>query len=268
MKETDKVFFGDNQPIANKSFLKANESGTARLVQTACKTFARGADEKNGIHAPFQAHIRSFLDENKMKSIPLVPYPGNRFNILFENAGNVSFLSPHMTEFLQGYQNNMLLTAVLKYLNVPEYLAGCKALGLVSKLITVPLWCQIEDCDTHIMDMDNIYHQVVEYISSSEDKLDEFMNGKLILPFADEEKTRKNEIFQCLILDWEHDHLVKVHLKVILPALLAVAKKLFSDHLEGGKWKDVNHDLREKTAGVPKHNEFSESIFGHIERII
>ena len=129
MKETDKGFFGDNQPICNKTFLKANESGTARLVRTACKAFARGADEKNGVHAPFQAHIKSFLDENKMKSIPLVPYRGNRFNILFENAGNVFFLSPHMSDFLQGYQNNMLLTAVFKDLNVPEYLAGCKALG-------------------------------------------------------------------------------------------------------------------------------------------
>ena len=173
-----------------------------------------------------------------------------------------------MSDFLQGYQNNMLLTAVFKDLNVPEYLAGCKALGLVSKLVTVPLWCQIEDSDTHIMDMDNIYHQVVEYISFSVENLDEFMSGKLILPFANENKTRNNEIFQCLILDWEHDHLVQVHLKVILPAMLAVAKKLFSDHLEGGKWKDVNNDLREKTAGVPKHNKFSESIFGHIDRIL
>ena len=46
MKENDKGFFGENQPIHNKSFLKSNESGSARLIRTACKAFARGADEK------------------------------------------------------------------------------------------------------------------------------------------------------------------------------------------------------------------------------
>ena len=53
MIETEKGFFGDNLPISNKSFLKANEPGTARLIRTACKAFARGADEKNGVHGPF-----------------------------------------------------------------------------------------------------------------------------------------------------------------------------------------------------------------------
>ena len=92
-----------------------------------------------------------------MRSIPLQPYRGNRFNILFENAGYVFFLSPHMKDFLQGYKSNMLLTAVMEDLCVPEYLAGCKALGLISRLITVPLWCQLEDSEIHIMDIGNIY---------------------------------------------------------------------------------------------------------------
>ena len=162
----------------------------------------------------------------------------------------------------------MLLTAVMEDLCVPEYLAGCKALGLISRLITVPLWCQLEDSEIHIMDMGNIYQQLIDYISCSEDKLDEFITGRLLIPFADIEKTRNNEIFKCLIKEWEHDHLVQVHLKVILPALLAVGKHSFADHLDEGKWNNVSNEMREKTTGVPKHNKFSESIFGHIDRVL
>ena len=51
---------------------------------------------------------------------------------------------------------NGLLKAVEADLNEPFYIASCKALGLISKFITTPLWTKLEDKEIHILDMSTI----------------------------------------------------------------------------------------------------------------
>ena len=137
--ESDNATF-DEAPILDKTFKKANESGSVRLVRTCCKAFAKGADEKNGQFQQFSTYVQVMLKENGLNSIPLEPFRGNRFNILFRNAGAVFFLKEEIKRFLDLESSNRLLAAVKHDINTPEYLAGCKALGLISELITVPLW--------------------------------------------------------------------------------------------------------------------------------
>jgi hypothetical protein len=84
--------------------------------------------------------------------LPLQPLRGNRFNILFSNAGHVYFLRNKMQEFLEKTSlSNGLLQSVLKDLKTPFFIAGCKALGLISKLITTPLWNVIENKNVSIV---------------------------------------------------------------------------------------------------------------------
>ncbi len=45
-------------------------------------------------------------------------------------------------------------------------------------------------------------------------------------------------------------------------------QQIFSDHLENGKWANASPELRQKTCGLPKHNKFSESVFGHLDRLM
>lgn len=64
---------------------------------------------------------------------------------------------------------NQLLKAVSADLAVPEHLAGCKALGIINKVITGPLWRVLEDKDITILDMneclfapsDNIVEEIL-----------------------------------------------------------------------------------------------------------
>ena len=102
---------------------KATEPGTTRLIRTASKAFARGGDEKSGVHGPFQAFVKPFLQQHKMTSIPLERFRGNRFNILFSNAANVFFLAPKMKEFLKAESGNRLLQSVGEDINNHTYLA-------------------------------------------------------------------------------------------------------------------------------------------------
>ncbi len=64
-----------------------------------------------------------------------------------------------MAEGLQTYlesgASNRLLKAVLYDLKNPTYLAGVKVLGLVTFLVTVPLWSSTEDKTIHLLDIGN-----------------------------------------------------------------------------------------------------------------
>lgn len=91
--EVENGYFDTNTPIFDKSFRKTCESGTLRLVRTASKAFSRGADEKSGLYSDFKLYAHTFLKENGFHGLPLQEFRGNMFNILFENAAGVFFLS-------------------------------------------------------------------------------------------------------------------------------------------------------------------------------
>ena len=58
------------------------------------------------------------------------------------------------TFFTEVWQTpNQLLRAVLSDVKVPEYQVGCKALGLINKMITDPLLHVLESQDISILDM-------------------------------------------------------------------------------------------------------------------
>ena len=77
-----------------------------------------------------------------MKRLPLASFRGNRFNILFYDAGALYHLQSAIKEFFfaSGLStDNKLLKAVEADSKVSEFWAGCRALGLVSKFVTGPL---------------------------------------------------------------------------------------------------------------------------------
>ena len=266
LKESDNAFFGNNPPILDKSFLKSNEPGAIRLLRIACKAFARGGDEKNGAHMPFATFLQDFLTTNKLNSIPLERFKGNRFNIIFSSGSNVFYLHDQMKAFLEFGASNRLLQAVQFDLGIQEYLAGCKALGLVSELITKPLWCKIEDSNITIMQMGTQYKELVQYMENMDYAM--FMEGNYLLSGVDKEQLQKSVVFSALMKPSEYDNKVQVILQVIIPSLLSVMKRILKDHVEGGKWDNPTQELENKTKGVPKHNKYSESVFGYLDRFL
>ena len=54
-------------------------------------------------------------------------------------------------------QLNRLLQAVLSDLSVSKYIAGCKALGIIDKVVTGPLWRHLVQSNTSILEMSDVY---------------------------------------------------------------------------------------------------------------
>lgn len=145
------------------------------------------------------------LKRKKFRSVPIQRFHGNRFNILFANAANIFFLHGKIKEFLNGEDSNRLLKSIKYDLNLPEYVADLKALGLISHLVCMPLWSFVEDKDIHILDSSAFYSEIITFLSESATNIQDFIEGRRRLSFCNEQRLNSDEVFKALIEAWEHD---------------------------------------------------------------
>ena len=54
-----------------------------------------------------------------------------------------------------------MLKAVHSDITVPELVAGCRALGLINKIITGPLWRVLESDNVMILEMNTYFHVLI-----------------------------------------------------------------------------------------------------------
>ena len=100
-------------------------------------------------------------DTHNIDKIPLYPFLGNRFNILFLNAAGVFHLHDYLVEFFSDLSDeNKLLKAVFHDLEVLAYKVGCKAFGLIHKKVTGPLWRKLVK-EKNALDMTSAYKEMV-----------------------------------------------------------------------------------------------------------
>ena len=126
------------------------DSGTLRLSEkSVCKSVSERGCEKSGCMVSFA----TFLKENfNAKDIPLYPFLGNRFNIIFLNGAGVFELFSKLMSFFDLIDKENKLLTVYCDLNVLQYKIGSRALGLIHKLVTRPLWQKLESekCFGHV----------------------------------------------------------------------------------------------------------------------
>ena len=105
-----------------------------------CRLFEANLLQDEGIF-----NVLASLLSTTYKVYIIAKFAGNRFNILFYKAG-IHFLRHHLIRYLKvvHHTQNKLLQAVLHDLQHPLYLTGCRALGIVRKCITSPLWRILE----------------------------------------------------------------------------------------------------------------------------
>ena len=121
------------------SFSKS-ESGACRLVRMAAKALTTHGSEKAGV----ASYWNSFLEE-KGETNKIATFRSNRFNILFYDAAALFYHKSHLQDFLnQWISPNELLKSIEYDINEKIYIAEVRALGIIDKLITAPMWCLFE----------------------------------------------------------------------------------------------------------------------------
>lgn len=58
---------------------------------TGSKAFGEGSggDDKSGFHGNFMTFVKEFLNEHRLRNLPLRSFRGSGFNILFQNAASI-----------------------------------------------------------------------------------------------------------------------------------------------------------------------------------
>ena len=250
----EQAHFDDKVPIYDSTSQKEGESRVVILIRIAYKAFAFGDDERNGCHNRFVTWIKPWLEEKKVHSLSLTRFSHNRFNILHHNAVIAYCMHEKMVEFLKDDMSN---PGVLHDLKRCFFIAGCKVLGLVCKLVTTPPWRLLES-KQHILDMNVKYLELTTFLRDSAINVVEFMLGNL-RPFQDME-IKEDCWFGELVKPSGFDDDCSALLSVILPALAKLAEERFRDQLPGGIYSESSLELRKQTTRMPLHNKHCETV--------
>ncbi|XP_033632082.1 uncharacterized protein LOC117293760 [Asterias rubens] len=273
LKEFEDQFFDGKHPGAPNvpgvgGFINHSESRTVRLIRTCTKALAKGGDEKSGVHR----HWKTFKRRENITKRYLQVFRGNRFNIVFLLGGCVHFLHEKVFYFLDKVQGttNRLLMAVHADIQQPVFLAGCKVLGLLNKLVTTPLW-RVTESDGHIIDLCDQYTKLHNFFSECLEKdttLFKFMKGE-VSPFEDN-LVNKDEVYDSLITETQNDEIAMSMARFTFTALKQLLGRVVKDFLPGGQYYDlkVNKEFLQQTLSVPKHNKLPERVFGYLDFLL
>ena len=240
-----------------------SESGPVRLIRLSCKAFERRGDEKSGHPLKFATYLR----RHGIHKVPLAHFKGNRFNILFHNAGGIYFLRHHIHKFLTSVwgASNQLLKVVLSDIKCPFNISGCKALGLINKFITTPLWRLLESTQ-HILDVPELISDLQSFLhtcTQDVQKVMEFIQGEYT-PYPGV-PVKKDEIWECLVdPSSDTDPLVLLMLQAIFRSLAVLITRFTDDS------SDLPYDRKteEETKSVGVSNIVSERDFAQLDHLI
>ena len=88
-------------------------AGTLQFIRTACKAFTKHGNEQSGAHATFLTYLQSH-SLYRLTKVSLATFQGNRFNIIFFDAGILYYLREAIEEFFEAglSTGNQLLRAI------------------------------------------------------------------------------------------------------------------------------------------------------------
>ena len=162
--------------------------------------------------------------------------------------------------------DNNLLKAVYCDLQVPSFISGCRALGLINKFVTGPLW-RLMESGIHVLDMNAHYQRICDLFSDFSFDASSVLKGDVC--FFPDIKIHKDKIFEALIQPSPlFDESTRQCLELIFGSLSIITRRMLDDHLKGGKYDSPSEELRKETNSVSTTNTLAERNFGMLDRLI
>lgn len=97
---------------------------------------------------------------------------------------------------------------------MPEHLAGCKALGLVNKVVTGPLWRILETSDITILETNEYFQMLITHLDLwSLDSTDVLSGNAVNFP---DFPPSEDEIWKSLIASSEYDVIAQELLQMVV----------------------------------------------------
>ncbi|CAC5409102.1 unnamed protein product [Mytilus coruscus] len=162
---------------------------------------------------------------------------------------------------------NRLLSSVYQDICNPLLVAGSRALGIISKIITGPLWRNIE-CKTHILDINDTLTALRSFLAEAKDDCSEVVTGKH-LPFPEESCKIENDIVMAELFKPDETDVMTIQvLQALFSCMLNLLDRQAADHLPGGKYFSKPTDISAESKSVLKHNKLPEFFFGQLDFLL
>ena len=169
-------------------YLEHSEPSCTRLVRTTAKLLAPGGQDQWSAHDEFVIFVT-----DREKRCNLVDYHHTRFNIVFHDSWNT------------------LIKAVMSDISDSWFLEGARALELVRKLLTSPLWRVSEGKSIHIADIGSYYSSMLFMMEScldNENEMQKFITGECV-PELFHGRIRKDMVC-CSLVNLMHQTVIKM----------------------------------------------------------
>ena len=173
----------------------------------------------------------------------LITFIGNWFKVLYYNAAAVYYHRDSMLEFLENWPNhNNLLKAVKEDLSNSFFVAELRALGIVNKLLTGPLWRLIEE-KKNILELNPNLFRLKLKLDELCKKASPLLDQVSIFPDLAIHKDCLYEKLFDEINDAESCVLTQHALEAILMGILVILERQCVDQLPGGKYWNAEWNL-------------------------
>ena len=160
-----------------------------------------------------------------------------------------------------------MTTLIFLYdLKQPYLVAGCKALGLVCKLVTTPFWTLIEKKTQHILDMNVKCIQLTTFLRDATANVTDFMTGN-IRAFPDIE-IKEDCWYEDLVTPSKYDDDCASLLPVMPPDLAKLAENIFQKQLLGCIYSEPSEEFKQKTTSLSVHNKLCETVFARTDFLL
>ena len=168
-------------------------------------------------------------------------------------------------ETIHGKQANRLLDSVLKDFKNTAFVSGCRALGLIDKIITSPLWRKLEKSSVSVLDMSSTYCEMKEKFDSWSDDSSLLIEGSARC--IQDIDIHDNEVWNELIYSNTTDTMTQELLQLLFRTFSVTTQRLLVDHLPSGIYHNVmDEKIIEEVASVPTTNVSPDTILDHFLR--
>ena len=202
--------------------------------------------------------------------LQIVPMEGSGINIIFYNAAAAYYHKKQIKAFLKDCPkpSNSLLS-VNEDIKEDVYLAGLRALGLINKVITGPLWRILGKEGTIISDINDDLYQLEIQLERLHKDASSLLNGKTLFDDVEAPK-HKDVLYESLLIEVspQFDALTQSALEIICGGLLLILERQAKDQLPGGKYWNPDEQLIRQASNVPITNTISEKDFALLDILL
>ena len=168
-----------------------------------------------------------------------------------------------MKEFLSFHSTNRFLQAVKSDLHVDEYFVECRALGIIGKLITAPLWRYLVLPSNNFADAVVVYRQLADSLACYAEDASSLVDGSArAFPGAN---VHTSSVLDRLLTPTDHDSLLKKLLQLLCTCFHAYMQREWACYLDADA---VATPDGHETAGLPKVTVISERDFAQLDRFM